>query len=66
MLPVLLVFFALGGGVSSAGQSGGVAGGLQVLKQLVSGGELSVTGRTVEVHFLLEVDGRRSISNPEG
>lgn len=58
MLSVLpLVFFALadGGVAGTGGQGGGVAAGLQVVEQLVSGGELVVAGHAAQVHFLLEV-----------
>lgn len=54
-LSVPLVFFTLvRGAVSSARESGGVTGGLQMVKQLVSWGEFFLTGHTVEVDFLLE------------
>lgn len=59
MLSVLpLVFFALAHTVCSVvgGESGGVAAGLQMVEQLVSGGELVVTGHAAEVYyFLLDV-----------
>lgn len=60
MLSVLfLVLFALAcGAVSSARERGGVTSGLQMVKQLVSWGELFVTGHTAEDYFLLELDGR--------
>lgn len=55
---LLLVFFAFAHGAvrSVWGESGGVAAGLQVVKQLVSCGKLVVTGHTAEVYFLLEVE----------
>lgn len=53
----LLVFFALvHGAVSSVRESGGMTAGLQMVKQLVSCGELIVTGHAAEVHFLLKLE----------
>lgn len=64
---LLLVFFALvRGAVSSVWESGGVPAGLQMVKQLVSCGELVVTGHAAEVHFLLKVERGRSGLNSGG
>lgn len=58
----LLVFFALArGAMSSVWESDGVTAGLQMVKQLVSCGELVVTDHAAEVYFFLEV--KRGISD---
>lgn len=52
---LLLVLFALAHGAmrSDGGQSRGVAAALQMVKQLVSGGEFVVADHTAEDHLLL-------------
>lgn len=55
---LLLVFLALAHGAlrSISGEGCSVAAGLQMVKQLVSCGELVIASDTTEVHFLLEVE----------
>lgn len=55
---LLLVFLALAhGALRSISRKGcSMAAGLQMVKQLVSCGELIIASDTAEVHFLLEVE----------
>lgn len=55
---LLLVFLALAHGAlrSISGEGCSVAAGLQMVKQLVSCGELVIASDTTEVQFLLEVE----------